>query len=136
MAEAPRRRFRLRDLSPRWCRAKACPRLIFPEPVRLNRFAAARFVFIFGIFAPYGFVVGCFGAPAVAFCFARPAADGCFTELPDDGCFAEPAADVCFVEPAMPAGFFSGARPANGRGTIRSTRLRPSIRAGISTCPT
>src|SRR5436190_17962472 len=55
MAEAPRRRFRLRDLSPRWCRAKACPRLIFPEPVRLNRFAAARFVFIFGIFAPLGY---------------------------------------------------------------------------------
>ena len=29
----------MRDLSPRWCRANAWLRLIFPVPVRLNRFA-------------------------------------------------------------------------------------------------
>lgn len=52
IAEAWRRRFLLRDFNPRWCRANACARFTFPVPVRLNRFAAARFVLILGIVTP------------------------------------------------------------------------------------
>jgi hypothetical protein len=43
-----RARFRLADFFVRICRAKALLALIFPVAVFLKRFAAPRFVFIFG----------------------------------------------------------------------------------------
>ena len=42
-------RFRLRDRCDSKCPRNACGLLIFPLPVLRNRFAADRFVFIFGI---------------------------------------------------------------------------------------
>ena len=48
-----RPRFRLADFFVRICRAKALLAFIFPVPVFLKRFAAPRFVFIFGTLSSF-----------------------------------------------------------------------------------